>query len=60
MELERTVKQIAMCIFNNWCEQGMPTPYPLTSRDAPEDNIIGDYCKKCSFVQWATTQIIKN
>ncbi|KKQ60351.1 MAG: hypothetical protein US83_C0020G0001 [Candidatus Falkowbacteria bacterium GW2011_GWC2_38_22] len=52
METTRTVKQAAVCICNNWCSEGQPTPYPLTSIDTPSKNVMGEYCEKCHFLDW--------
>ena len=58
MKLARTVVQEAKCSCNNWCNNGRPTPYPLRSRITPDENILGDYCETCSFLDWINTKTL--
>lgn len=46
------LKKEAICLCDNWCKDGEPTPYPLGSRETPEKNEMGEYCMICGFMEW--------
>ncbi len=58
MDKKRIVEQEAICMCENWCNNGQPTPYPLTSADTPGCNEIEDYCMFCHFLKWKDIKVL--
>jgi hypothetical protein len=52
MERIRLIKQIRVCVSDNWCKNGKRTPYSLSSEDSPDENEIEEYCEGCKFLVW--------